>query len=123
VKSRKKKILVIDDDEVHLRVTKEMLRDDAFEVMTRQNGFGVMAVVSEFEPDLVLLDMNMPALSGDKIALMLRSCGLAHPPRVIFYSSLDEDSLRENAAACGVRGYICKGDVSDLKDKVTGFLL
>jgi PleD family two-component response regulator len=119
---KRKKILVVDDDEMHLRVTREILRDEKFEVVTHQCSFGVMALASEFQPDLLLLDVNMPALSGDKLALLLRENEHTRNIQVVFYSSDDEENLREIVKACDVQGYICKGDIVDLKNKVNHYL-
>jgi CheY-like chemotaxis protein len=118
----KKKVLVVDDDELHLYTTKELLQDDRFDVVTHQHGFGVTSLMTQLQPDLVLLDINMPALSGDKLAGLLRTnSDTSHIP-IVFYSSNDEDSLRECVAAHGVCGYICKGDIINLKRKVNRYL-
>ena len=118
----KKKVLVVDDDELHLYTTKELLKDDRFEVVTHQHGFGVTSLMKQLQPDLVLLDINMPALSGDKLATLLCSnSDISHIP-IVFYSSNDEDTLRECVATHGVRGYICKGDINNLKKSVNRYL-
>ena len=118
----KKKVLVVDDDELHFYTTRELLRDDRFEVITHQHGFGVTSLMRELNPDLVLLDINMPALPGDKLARLLRSTSdISHIP-IVFYSSNDEESLRECVMTHGVRGYICKGDILNLRERVNQYL-
>ena len=118
----KKMVLVVDDDEMHLYTTKELLQDDRIEVLTHKNGFGVTNLVRELQPDLVLLDINMPALSGDGLAaLLLANDSTARVP-IVFHSSNDEDSLRKIVATYGARGYICKGDVAGLRNKVNHYL-
>lgn len=118
----KKKVLVVDDDELHLYTARELLKDDRFDVITHQHGFGVTSLMKQLQPDLVLLDINMPALSGDKLTTLLRSnSDTSHVP-IVFYSSNDEDSLRECVVTHGVRGYICKGDINNLKKSVNQYL-
>ena len=119
---RKKKILVVDDDEVLLDVTKALLEDERFEIITQSEGQGVLDLVSRLQPDLVLLDINMPVVAGDTLALLLRSRRDTNHVRIVFYSSNDEDSLRERVSTCGVQGYICKGDITDLRTKVARYL-
>lgn len=118
--NKKKKILLVDDDEMHLYTTKELLQDEQWEVITHKSnyGIGVTNLVRELQPDLILLDVNMPGLSGDKLAKLLR---WRNAP-FIFYSSNDEDSLREIASQHGAKGYICKGDISELKNLVNKHL-
>ncbi len=114
----KKKVLVIDDDEMHLYTTKELLRNDRIEVSTHKNWLGATNRVRDFHPDLVLLDVNMPGLSGDKLSAIIKPyCDACHTP-IFFYSSNDEDSLRELVRTYGVRGYICKGNIAELRSKV-----
>ena len=75
-------------------------------------------MVKKAKPDLVLLDMNMPGLSGEKLSKVLHSKARTRDIPIVFYSSNDEDSLRRAVAECGVKGYIAKGDIFDLRKKV-----
>ncbi len=118
----KKKILVIDDDERHLISAKELLEDAGYEVITHYNWFGSTNAIKNFKPDLVLLDINMPALPGDELSVILRSNSKIKDVPIVFYSSNDEDSLRKAASEYGVRGYICKGDVCNLRRKIAFYL-
>ena len=120
MRNSKKKILVVDDDDLHLYTTKELLQDEHWEVMTYKsnNGIGVTTFVKDTQPDIILLDVNMPGLSGDQLAKLLR---WRNAP-FIFYSSNDEESLRESASKYGARGYICKGEIAELKNKVKHYL-
>ncbi|MDA8424192.1 MAG: response regulator [Nitrospiraceae bacterium] len=118
----KKKVLIVDDDELHLYTTKELLQNDFIEVITHKNWLGVTNVVRNLQPDLVLLDINMPALSGDKLATIIKPYCEAMKTPIVFHSSNDEDSLRDLAKTHGVRGYICKGNIGDLRSKVNQYL-
>jgi len=117
----KKKILVIDDDEIHLITAKELLENAGYEVITHHNWFGSTNVIKKLQPDLVLLDINMPALPGDELSVILRSNDRTKDVPIVFYSSNDEDSLRQAASEYGVRGYVCKGDICNLRRKIALF--
>lgn len=118
----KKKVLIIDDDDMHLYTTKQLLQNDRVEVSTHKNWLGATNRVKEFEPDLVLLDINMPGLSGDKLSEILKPYCDACRTAIVFHSSNDEDSLSALARTHGVQGYICKGDIADLRNKVSRYL-
>ncbi len=105
-----------------LDVTKELLADRKYEIITHHGVCGVLNTVQRFRPDLVLLDINMPILSGETLSMMLRAGKNGGKTRIVFYSSNDEDSLRESVSAYGVHGYICKGDIANLRHQVEGFL-
>jgi two-component system OmpR family response regulator len=118
----KKKILMVDDDELHLYMAKELLQNEHVEVFAHRSGFGVTNLVRALKPDLVLLDVNMPALSGDRLATLLATNHDISKIPIVFYSSNDEESLREIAANCGVSGYVCKGNIAALRKKVGQYL-
>jgi CheY-like chemotaxis protein len=113
-----RKILVVDDDPVHLSLTRELLEAEGYEVRTHKTGFGATERVLRERPDLVLLDVNMPALSGEGLVSVLRGRGLLHATRILLYSSNDEEWLRRAVDRLGVCGYVSKGDPGDLRRKV-----
>ena len=116
-----KKILIIDDDYSHILTAKGILESEGYTVNTRNQSLGSSIIVKQLEPDLILLDINMPGLSGDRLAQIIgRSLNSSNVP-IIFYSSNDEDSLRKAVgqySVYGVKDYICKGDPCDLRKKV-----
>ena len=120
-----KKILIIDDDNSHLQAAKGILESEGYTVSTYHQAFGSTQVAKQLNPDLILLDMNMPGLSGDKLAQVIgRNLHSVNVP-ILFYSSNDEDSLRKAVLQYriyGVKDYICKGDPYDLRKKVANCL-
>jgi len=116
-----KRILIIDDDISHLLTAKEILESEGYTVNTHNQAFGSSVIARQLEPDLILLDINMPGLSGDRLAQIIgRNLNSSNVP-IIFYSSNDEDSLRKAVGQYGIYGvkdYVCKGDSYDLRKKV-----
>ena len=119
---QRKKILIVNNNERQLKAAKDVLRDEMFEIITHPCGFGVVALASEIQPDLVLLDASMPITSGDKLARLLRANNDTRHIKIVLCSSDGEDELRELASTCDVQGYICKTDIPDLKSKVHHYL-
>lgn len=115
-------VLVVDDDPLHLSATHDILSAEGYRVLTQDRPFGVTNLIVRHKPDLVLLDVNMPGLSGDALALILSDNPLSASTRVVFHSSNDEDSLRLLTRKHGARGYICKGNPYDLRRKVAAFV-
>jgi len=105
---RVKKVLIIDDDEKLLMATERLLNLAGYEVATRSSEFGTLAAVTAERPDVVLLDLNMPVISGDRLAALLLDARQM-PPIVVIYSGADEQTVRERAARCGAHGCILKG--------------
>jgi CheY-like chemotaxis protein len=114
----KKRVLVIDDDRMHLETTRELLEDEGYDVVTQGSPFGATERIMVTRPDVVLLDVNMPALSGEALLPILKGREQTRATPVIFYSSNDEELLRASASRLGAAGWVCKGDLSGLRRTV-----
>lgn len=101
------RVVVVDDDEEQLSMVSRMLRAEGCEVETTSSPFGVSNLVSAFRPDVVLIDVNIPALSGDKILSVLRRH--QSKARLVLFSAADESKLRRLAGEVGADGWIQKG--------------
>jgi CheY-like chemotaxis protein len=112
------KILVVDDDPTHLMTTREILEADGHHVVVHRSGFGVSVKFWKEAPDLVLLDVNMPGLSGENVWFLLERWLADRKTPVLLYSSNDEESLRKTAAKLGTAGYVMKGDPLQLRASV-----
>lgn len=86
---KKSKILIVDDDERLARMLKSHLsRTDIYEVEIESNGVDAVNRIREFMPELVLLDIMMPGVSGDEIAdEILNDRELSHI-KIIFLTGL-----------------------------------
>jgi two-component system, OmpR family, response regulator len=120
VAAAKVRVLVVDDDLDLLELVRRTLTPH-FEVQTHNSALGVSNLVRNGEPDLVLLDVNFPALKGDQVLSLARR----YAPRTtkfILYSASDESKLRALARASGADGYLSKSvQGSELIQKLTAF--
>ena len=101
------KVYVIDDDENTLRLAQRILEKAGYEVQTTSRVIGTTSVINEFAPDVILLDVMMPALTGDKFLRLLRQ-GIRSKPRIILFSNKSEDELRSLAQSVLADDYISK---------------
>lgn len=101
------RVLIVDDDALQLELVERTLKSEGFEVMTCESPIGVTAIVRSFLPHIVLMDVDIPALSGDKILAIARKSA---PPmtRFVLHSSSDESVLRNLAKQVDADGYIMK---------------
>jgi len=106
--STKPRILLIDDDRTTLLVTAALLEQRGYFVIQRQDALGSGLAIARENPDFVLLDVNMPGLSGDKIAQLSISRRKGDGPVILLYSAIDGEKLSELAAECGAAGGIEK---------------
>lgn len=103
------RILIVDDDAHVLQAVALMLEKAGHEVHATAEIFSLPQLVSKFQPDIVLLDFDMPALTGDKLAASLSKLRATQHAVFIFHSAEDEDKLIHAVEQCGAAGYIPKG--------------
>ncbi|MBM4180137.1 MAG: response regulator [Betaproteobacteria bacterium] len=100
-----KHILIVDDDRVILTILAEGLRDLGYEVSTAVTGAAALELVKHNAPDLAVLDMRMPEMSGIEVALALNEMGRVP---FVFLSAFGDDRVVREAAEAGALGYLVK---------------
>jgi two-component system, OmpR family, response regulator len=118
----KYKVLIVDDDAFQLEVVSRTLRSYGFEVVTAESPIGVSNSVRSFKPDVVLVDVNIPALSGDKVIETVRRLSQGSA-RFVLYSACDEAELRALARQSKADGWISKSETGQaLVARIRSFL-
>ena len=102
------KILVIEDDPTCLELTCDAMREAGYDVVEAADGQRGVELVDVHLPDLILLDIHMPQMSGFDVCKELRRrAAIDHIPILILTGSIDTDSIRE-AYDLGVTDFITK---------------
>lgn len=115
------KILIIDDNEDDLKITKELLEKVGYNVIENSGWLGSTKNIKNFKPDIVLLDLNMPALSGEKLYDLLENKLKKASITVLLYSSLNETYLKSLSLQKRL-DYIPKGDIFQLYKKISFYM-
>jgi len=104
----KKKILLIDDDEMHL-ITAELYLKNEYEIYKTKSGNEGLTFLSNPEniPDLILLDITMPEMDGWEVFKRIRRIPLKDVP-IAFLTSGNDQAEKERAAKLGAVDYITK---------------
>ena len=114
-------ILVVDDDTPILLLMRSLLGQFGFEPVTARSGEEAIAEAKSQRPDLILLDRNMPGMSGDDVLRELRSdARLAEVPILIVSGEpIGPDEVR----SLGATGHVLKPfDVPALVETIRGHL-
>jgi CheY-like chemotaxis protein len=104
----KKKVLVIDDNETILTMTKGMLEKDYVVTTVDSGEEALKLLVKGFIPNLVLLDMYMPEMSGWNTLLKIRKLCESHKTRIAIYTSSEDPDGMTKAKEFGAADYIHK---------------
>jgi putative two-component system response regulator len=99
------KILIADDELIIRELTYELLKDK-FEVQTVKNGFEALEAAKSFQPDLALLDMEMPEIDGVETMCSLHQNFPGLP--VLFLTGSRNMSRIQEAFSCGAEDYLIK---------------
>ena len=100
------RILVVDDEPEIVRGLTDNLRYEGYETLTAANGADALAVIAREAPDLVILDIMMPAMSGWDVARELRRCGIDVP--IIMLTARSEEVDRVLGLELGADDYVTK---------------
>ena len=103
-----RKILVVDDEYDVTELLSYNLRRNGFRVQSVNDPRRVMDVVREFEPDLIVLDIMMPDLSGLQVCRMIRQESSLKAIPIIFLSAKTEEGDRIEGFESGADDYVCK---------------
>jgi two-component system OmpR family response regulator len=119
----KLRILVVDDDKTLLGAVRRLLTAAGFEVITSDSALRLPQLVQRESPDLVLLDVEMPALSGEHVLEMTKLFEFLQKTRIVLHSSRSEEDLQAMVAKSNAIGYIKKtGNPMSLVAQVQKFL-
>lgn len=100
-----RKILIIDDSQAVNELVSRFLEDQGYSVSAVSNPRRAMDELDAFEPDLVVLDLNMPYITGWEICLQIKATSSIP---VIVFSVQGEDVDIERAFAAGADDFIIK---------------
>jgi len=109
-----KKILVVDDDKVFIKLAENDLTEEGFTVITAQNGKEAISLAKTENPDLILLDINMPGISGGEVGNILNNDPQTRNIPIIFLTALltkGEEEKRKNI----IHGHYFMAKPYDLK--------
>ena len=102
-------VLLVDDHPQNLELLEIYMEDlPEARVVTATNGLEAMARVAEESPDLILLDIMMPKMSGFEVCKRIKSDPKTRDIIVVMVTALNETSDIERAAECGTDDYISK---------------
>ncbi len=106
-----KRILLVEDDDALANVYLSRLQVEGFDVRRVANGEDALATALSYKPDLILLDVMMPKVSGFDVLDILRNTPETANIKIIMLTALSQDSDKDRAEALGVDDYLVKSQV------------
>ncbi|HMS93407.1 MAG TPA: response regulator [Candidatus Saccharibacteria bacterium] len=106
------KIAIIEDDAVINQMYRMKFEAAGFKVEVADNGTRGIAMVAAFKPDIILLDIGMPEMTGDEALAKIRKNAASKNTPVIILTNLGEEEAPKTLRSLGIHSYIVKADLT-----------
>ena len=119
------KIAIIEDDQAISQMYRFKFEAEGFDAQTAENGKLGLALTESMKPDIILLDLMMPEMSGDEMLAKLRATDWGKDIKVIILTNMGEQEIPAAVKQLGVDGIILKANmtprqVADMVKKALG---
>ncbi len=108
----KAKIAIIEDDVAIVQMYRMKFESEGYEVAFAEDGEQGLKLVEEFRPDIILLDLMMPVMSGAEVLKRIRQEDWGKDINVIILTNMGESEAPEEIKELGVSKYIAKSDMT-----------
>lgn len=114
------RILLVEDDDALANVYITRLQAEGFDTRRVANGEDALSAALNYHPDLILLDVMMPKVSGFDVLDILRNTPETANLKIIMLTALSQPSDKERAETLGVDDYLVKSQVviADVIDRI-----
>ena len=117
------RILIVDDNPINLKLAQVALRLDGYEVRAAGDAIEARTVVYEFEPELILMDVQLPGIDGLELTRELKGDPHSHDICIVALTAYAMKGDQDRMLAAGCDGYVAKPiDTRALPDVVAGYL-
>ena len=106
------KIAIIEDDQAIYQMYRIKFEAEGYEVETAENGKLGLELCEKMKPDIILLDLMMPEMTGDEMLEKLRSTDFGKHIRVVILTNMGEQEVPARVKALGVDDIILKADMT-----------
>jgi DNA-binding response OmpR family regulator len=116
-------VLVVDDDKRNTMLIEAMLKELPINVVRAHSGEECLAIVRETKPDLIILDIMMPGLTGIDVCKQLRDQPGTYDVPIIFVTGLDDKQSRIDGKSVGGDDFLTKPiDITELQVRTRNLL-
>lgn len=106
------KIAIIEDDQAISQMYRIKFEAEGYEVETAENGKLGLELTEKMQPDIILLDLMMPEMTGDEMLVQLRKTTWGKDIHVIILTNMGEQEAPSILKELGVRRFIVKAEMT-----------
>lgn len=106
------KVAIIEDDIAISQMYRLKFETEGYDVQTADNGKLGLELIEEFHPDIILLDLMMPEMTGDEMLNELRTKPWGKDITVIILTNMGEEEAPKSLKELGVHSFIVKAEMT-----------
>lgn len=117
------KILIVEDNEMNMRLFSDLLKSKGYSVLQCMDGKKALSIVQAEHPDLVLMDIQMPGISGLEVTALIRQSPDVADTKIVAVTAFAMKGDEQKIIDGGCNGYIAKPiAVQNFLETVDSFL-
>jgi DNA-binding response OmpR family regulator len=102
------KIAIIEDDQAIREMYRIKFEAEGYKVAVAENGKRGLEIIQEMMPDIILLDLMMPEMTGDQMLAAMRKTDWGKNIKVVILTNVTKEEASENLETFGIEDYIIK---------------
>ena len=106
------KIAIVEDDQTISQMYRFKFEAEGYKVETAENGKLGLDLIQSMHPDIVLLDLMMPEMTGDQVLDHMRKSEWGKNTKVIILTNMGEQEIPDSVKSLGVEAVILKADMT-----------
>jgi two-component system phosphate regulon response regulator PhoB len=106
------KIAIIEDDQAISQMYRFKFEAEGYDVQTAENGMLGLQLAETMKPDIILLDLMMPEMTGDQMLAKMRQTTWGKDIKVIILTNMGEQEIPDTVKELNVNGVILKADMT-----------
>ena len=117
-----RKVMIVDDNLMDVMEVEEYLQEGGYEVIKLSSPNGVVSKIDYEQPEILLLDLQMPRLNMDEVLEELRGSPEYEDLVIVLFSDMEADKLQQYCINNDINGYFCKSmDVTQIAEFLDNF--
>ena len=102
------RVLIVDDERLNVQLLEVMLEPEGYELVTAESGEAALEAVAHHSPDLMVLDIMMPGMTGYQVATRIKEDPATRHIPIVMLSALDDRNSRAHGLSAGAEAFLTK---------------
>jgi CheY-like chemotaxis protein len=117
-----RKVMILDDNILDVMEIEEYLEGGGYQVVKLSSPNGVLSKIDYEQPEILLMDMQMPRLNMDELLEVLRGSDEYEDLVIVLFSDMEAETLQQYCINNDINGYFCKSmDVTQIAEFLDNF--